>query len=261
MAGADLVGPSDPPSLDGLEEDEAVEAMVDWFAANYEDPAQSTPYDSSEGGYQYIWGGPYDAEEEIWGAFPDADEEWIARAVDEVQNDGTFDWAPNSGRVQEVEEDFEDDDYDQAPSLNERLNALGEQLDRIEQHIEFWQNRPAGMGHNAPPEEFQLSPDDIDLVEARESVAEVRAELAKPDRETSADLEVVERAESRFKKLAARILNFCKKPWAVAGAVFIGDHIADKAFDAAWDNPDAFYSALHTAGHTLALWGASIIGI
>ena len=70
MAGADLVGPSDPPSLDGLEEDEAVEAMVDWFAANYEDPAQSTPYDSSEGGYQYIWGGPYDAEEEIWGAFP-----------------------------------------------------------------------------------------------------------------------------------------------------------------------------------------------
>lgn len=260
MAGAGLVGPSSPPSLDGLEEEDAVEVMVEWFGGNYEDPAQSTPYNGREGGYQYIWGGPYDAEEEIWAAFPDADEALIAKAVDEVQSDGTFEWAPGGGRIQEMEEDFEEDDYAPSPSLTERLNVLGEQLDRIEQHVAFWQNRPAGMGHNAPPEEFQLQPDDIDLEEVRESVTEVRIELAKADRETSANLEVIERAESRFKKLAARILNFCKKPVVLAGG-FLAEHIAEKAIDAFWDSPEAFYSVLTTAGQTLIYWSASIIGI
>ena len=260
MAGAGLVDPSDPPSLDGMEEEEAVQAMVDWFYANYEDPAQSTPYNGREGGYQYIWGGPYDAQEEIGGTFINADEDWIAQAVDEVQTEGTFDWAPSSRRVQELEDDFEDDDPTPGASLNERLNALGEQLDRIEQHVAFWQNRPAGMGHNAPPEEFRLGPDDIDLQEVRESVAEVRIELAKPDRETSADLAVIERAESRFKKLAARILNFCKKPWVVAAGTFVGEYVAEKTLDALLENPDAFYSALDTAGHTLLLWSGAILG-
>ena len=32
---------------------------------NFEDPANETPYESSEGGYIYIWGGPYDALEQL----------------------------------------------------------------------------------------------------------------------------------------------------------------------------------------------------
>ena len=39
--------------------------MGTWFLANYESPAERTPYDSSEGGYIYIWGGPYETEEVI----------------------------------------------------------------------------------------------------------------------------------------------------------------------------------------------------
>lgn len=45
------------------------EVMRTWFFANYEDPAERTPYESREGGYIYIWGGPYDAYEEISGVF------------------------------------------------------------------------------------------------------------------------------------------------------------------------------------------------
>ncbi|PKQ78076.1 HEPN-associated N-terminal domain-containing protein [Aeromonas sobria] len=39
------------------------ELIESWFFERYEDPANSTPYESAEGGYIYIWGGPYDAHE------------------------------------------------------------------------------------------------------------------------------------------------------------------------------------------------------
>lgn len=49
--------------------DTKTDAMRTWFFANYEDPAESTPYDSGEGGYIYIWGGPYDPEEALQAEF------------------------------------------------------------------------------------------------------------------------------------------------------------------------------------------------
>jgi hypothetical protein len=52
-----------------LPKGQKIEAMVGWFLTNYEDPANSTPYESAEGGYQYIWGGPYDANIEIGDKF------------------------------------------------------------------------------------------------------------------------------------------------------------------------------------------------
>src|SRR6516164_4356205 len=58
--------PSEPPDIRGLTNGRATTKMVDWFFANFEDPAESTPYD---GGYVYIWGGPYDAREELNEAF------------------------------------------------------------------------------------------------------------------------------------------------------------------------------------------------
>jgi len=70
---------------------EKIDLMVEWFYQNYEDPANSTPYESAEGGYQYIWGGPYDANDEIGSMFgglvPD---KWIEEAVDRVQRHGIY---------------------------------------------------------------------------------------------------------------------------------------------------------------------------
>lgn len=43
--------------------------MRTWFFHNYEDPAERTPYEGREGGYIYIWGGPYDAHEELGAEF------------------------------------------------------------------------------------------------------------------------------------------------------------------------------------------------
>ena len=56
-----LTDTSEAPSLDDLTHDERVEAMKEWFWENFEDPANETPYESREGGYQWIWGGPFDA--------------------------------------------------------------------------------------------------------------------------------------------------------------------------------------------------------
>jgi hypothetical protein len=99
------------PDIKGKSEFEAIEAMVGWFNANFEDPAEATPYDSAEGGYQYIWGGPCDANEELEQAFYDAlgkafDEATAAKliraAVAEVEKDG-YDWVPSQSRMQSEE--------------------------------------------------------------------------------------------------------------------------------------------------------------
>ena len=43
--------------------------MREWFFSNYEDPVHSLPYESREGGYIWIYGGPYDAHEELHSKF------------------------------------------------------------------------------------------------------------------------------------------------------------------------------------------------
>lgn len=45
------------------------EVLKAWFHRNFEDPAESTPHNSAEGGYQYVWGGPYDSDEELRSEF------------------------------------------------------------------------------------------------------------------------------------------------------------------------------------------------
>ncbi len=43
--------------------------MERWFFERYEDPIENTPYVTAEGGYIWIWGGPYDATEVLGGEF------------------------------------------------------------------------------------------------------------------------------------------------------------------------------------------------
>lgn len=53
----------------GLDSNSQKRIMEVWFRNSYEDPAERTPYESREGGYQWIWGGPYDALEELESEF------------------------------------------------------------------------------------------------------------------------------------------------------------------------------------------------
>jgi hypothetical protein len=63
--------------------------MLDWFFSNYEDPANTVPYETAEGGYQYFLGGPYDAREVLEGQFPNSDPDDLEEAISAIEDDGT----------------------------------------------------------------------------------------------------------------------------------------------------------------------------
>lgn len=71
------------------------EVLRRWFSTRYWDPANETPYVSEEGGYIYVWGGPYDAGEELQERFSGlVPEDVIDEVVEDLQRDGIYEWAP-----------------------------------------------------------------------------------------------------------------------------------------------------------------------
>lgn len=162
------------------------EVMLEWFAANYEDPAERTPYESREGGYQWIWGGPYDASEEIRDQFEGlTSEKVIFEVIDEIQKDGLIEWAPTP-RQSDYDEDTpieEDKDIDPLDALpdeagpflgsREEMAARKEAVDAIERFERLIKEKPAGIGHNNPPEDARtLPPEEVAI-----AVSELKVEL------------------------------------------------------------------------------------
>jgi uncharacterized protein YutE (UPF0331/DUF86 family) len=80
------------------------EVMKAWFFEHFENPVENTPYMSSEGGYQYIHGGPYDAQEQLQeefaGIVPDEVIEELSRELDDISTE----WAG-------IPDDSDLDDY------------------------------------------------------------------------------------------------------------------------------------------------------
>ena len=48
---------------------EQMNVMRDWFLGRYENPVENCPHISSEGGFQFIWGGPFDAHDILYEQF------------------------------------------------------------------------------------------------------------------------------------------------------------------------------------------------
>ena len=91
-----------------------LEVMRNWFFSIYEDPVESTPYVSSEGGYIYIHGGPYEAIEEIEREFGGVVHEEIIHALASELDDISSVWTKHSG----VDED-QFDELDESPIIDE----------------------------------------------------------------------------------------------------------------------------------------------
>ena len=72
------------PVFEGSSIDETIDEMQKWFLANYEPPENNLPYESAEGGFIYIWGGPYDLEEELYDQFGDVVSENIIKVCVET---------------------------------------------------------------------------------------------------------------------------------------------------------------------------------
>lgn len=87
----------------------AAEEMFDWFHQNYEDPVENCPYDSAEDGYQFIWGGPYDPQEELSDQFGDTHASEIIDTVAQFLSEQAYEWSGLPG------DDDDDDGADEDP--------------------------------------------------------------------------------------------------------------------------------------------------
>ncbi|MGO7919425.1 hypothetical protein ACC755_09675 [Rhizobium ruizarguesonis] len=260
--------------------------MVEWFFDNFEDPAEKTPHASSDGGYQYIWGGPYDASEELYSHFGDvANEELIQAAVDQVQEDGLFDWAPKhiGDDLPTEDEDLngpgDDEDYNEpddaagfqpgafqdnfvnptevlvTPEQTEalRLEMLS-RFDRLEALVRDERER-AHRSHNHPPELLERDPPLTE--EQQQQVLDLIAEgRQEADAETPDPAVVIQKA-SLLRRLAVMLgKGFA---WVIGGSAttYVGNHgaeILDNATTYVATHRGEIIHALHAAADAATAW-------
>jgi hypothetical protein len=191
-----------PPHLEGLSDEDAVEEMRTWFFENFENPAESTPYESAEGGYIYIWGGPYETRDIIETVFSDfASEDAIEELVEDLDNEGPY-WVPNSGRRQPPEPD------DEEPSAADRHAQMLRKVSEIEHALEKMPETPAGIGHNMPPEPLEAVPfDSNDKQEIKSALAVLRVQPVEPTDKGKAASEALAKLETKRAKLGAWLLK------------------------------------------------------
>ncbi|MGH6848150.1 MAG: hypothetical protein ACREC0_12165 [Methylocella sp.] len=191
-----------PEDFEGMSLDDAADLIKHWFFENFENPAQITPYESAEGGYQYIWGGPYDARDVIENVFADtASEELITAAIAAVEHEG-IEWVPNAIRIQPPDE--EEDEPPRNPEdlhteMMKRIAALEETLAQISP-------KPAGIGHNNPPEPIDAVPfSDLDLHEVANALIILKAQPFIP---SEMAIPAVEVAGDKIKTGGEKILGW-----------------------------------------------------
>ena len=94
------------------------DVMETWFRGRFEDPAERTPYESAEGGYIWIWGGPFDARDELKNEFSGVvPDDVIEELVHELEGE-CWEWAPT----------LSSDDYEQ---LAEDIAQITEYFDNF----------------------------------------------------------------------------------------------------------------------------------
>lgn len=84
----------DDDEIQIADEETQIDEMRKWFLARYCDPAEATPFESAEGGYMWIWGGPYEPLEELEDRFGQLVEfEIIERLAVDLRHEVGWEWA------------------------------------------------------------------------------------------------------------------------------------------------------------------------
>lgn len=83
--------------------------MRKWFYQHFEDPAENTPYMTSEGGYIWVHGGPYDAREELQAAFGHEVSEDLIHGLAGELTQQCLEWAPVA--VPEYDDEYYSDRF------------------------------------------------------------------------------------------------------------------------------------------------------
>lgn len=179
-----LEHPADLPDLTAeqlqtLSPEKQQEYIIAWFHTQFWDPANETPYDGREGGYQYVHGGPYETRGELEDKFGGiVAEKVIESAVDEIEIDGTFEWAPSPAhpdQLRAAEEYYESlgpqalEEIDDAlksganialetPAALSAAAKLKQSAQGLIAAIDSRQPEHGGMGHNGPAVDDEGNP-------------------------------------------------------------------------------------------------------
>lgn len=215
-----------------------------WFRSMFEDPANETP--RMDGEFTFIWGGPYDALEELQHQFPDIPFERLEAFARSLEDDGVLEWAPGRDHpdytraADEARAEFEPPELDEIiraledgarPHLGDAYEHQGrlvilERVDRLEELLTSLTagTSTPGIGHNNPPtgQNVGLTIDVTVAVEMKEAAGAIRAELAKPAPDT---LEVA-RQTSRLKKLSGLLFKVAGTV-ALAGIAAVTKQVVD----------------------------------
>jgi hypothetical protein len=177
-----------------------------WFHRNFEDPANETPRDDGE--YIYIWGGPYDAREQLYDEFGSLVSEQVIEEV-AVEVEGiAVDWAPGPDHpdheraAEEWRARKESDDqpsselkdlhaiidrlsrglmpsYGDAYEL-ERRHKILDSLQKLKNALRALTPPHGGIGHNRPPPDENCLPGSV-VDDVRSAGEVISTELAKPE--------------------------------------------------------------------------------
>lgn len=104
------------------------EVMQVWFYGHFEDPVHSCPYNSQEGGYQFIYGGPYEANEELQNEFSDiVPYEVIEELADELENECS-EWSGDSSIAPDDPSEW---DYEPSVDLPKHLQTFNSSIANV----------------------------------------------------------------------------------------------------------------------------------
>ena len=217
--------------LESMNADSQKQVLKRWFLSMFEDPQNETPYapkDSvSDSNYSYLWGGPYDAGEQLFDKFSGAvPEEVINDVAEELQGDtGIYEWAPGPNHPDQIRAS-EEYQAEQEPDPFCLLTPIKARLERDE--IATFSNAGAvqemgelkasikelrsaivglnglsgqqpGIGHNRPPSDLDVSYEVQKEIEEQLDTVEAELETDEPDPKTVLNAgEVVKRFWDQF---------------------------------------------------------------
>ena len=246
-----------------LSAEEQIAHMLTWFRRMYEDPVNETPRDSEEKDYLYLWGGPFNARDELWEEFGAvASDEAVQGALSEIEREGIVDWAPTSSnpKHQGRRDEEEEDDFEPPPPMLEEIRdrldrgvsthfgdpleaqarqALLEEMARLRDALEAEPPRHGGIGHNRPPESLSLS---VELsVKVRAAVDAIHEETEK----SVPDVEAVVESTGRLWKVLGWLrekLDMSVNAFVTTlGALVAGGVAADFAGVSVWEHIGKVY--------------------
>lgn len=187
-----------PSQFKRLSRQAKLEVMETWFRWNYEDPVHRTPYESAEGGYIYVFGGPFQAQDVLDEEFGDiASESLISELVDNLETE-CHEWTHTDAWDDPYGDEPEADQGDLLERVAERLARniqphFGDGYERqgrkaaldalAELREELDRQRAIGIGHNNPPEDIaeHLPAEDQRALSASVSELQGALEVEKPN--------------------------------------------------------------------------------